>query len=356
MIHAMVSPARIGVVAAAILAIAVVALVAKYTLGADPGGEDDAGIAAPPTAGSPDDEEADAPEVLPGPEDRVVAPGETGAAADETTTDSEAGWRACLEETDAARVTACLEACLPAEGLGPEELAALLCAEESEIDNEEKWLVAVAAARWAPREVFANVAELHERCEDLGYFWVGFFDDRLAHDPAWHEAAFAALQSEHLCDGTESTAILELVSKRAAGGDAWMQGMLQAAARGELGGSDVQVAFALDQAMDCELDAGGRLAFLDSVLGSPSFGGRPFATDALMGALLDPRTVEPGHEAEALALTRRLLEDPVRGARAARHLLVLNEWETLPANYSPDELAELVDLARKVTPPDEEDG
>jgi hypothetical protein len=295
-------------------------------------------------------------EVLPREEDReLVTPGSTSDQPPSEDDDAALpeDWRTCLEEDDEPSVTACLERWVAAKDLDGTKLAALVCLDRGEVDEDERWLARLAAARWDPEAFFANVNAFQTRCDDLGSFWIDFLDARLAADPAWHAAAMETLGGEHAFDGSESTAILELVARAAAGGDGWMQAMLESGARGELGGSDAQVSAAIGKAMEGVPDASLRLGILRSILDSPEFGGRAFETDALVGALLDRRTVRGGYAAEAHELTCRLLNDPRLGPRAARHLLVLAEWDTIPAAYSSEQKAALVSLARRIAPPDD---
>jgi hypothetical protein len=275
------------------------------------------------------------------------ATGERGTTEEASSSAPETSWRECLAEESREAVRACIEGWLPAEGLLPAQLAALLCDGEGIVDEEERLLLELAAARWTPAEFFVRGAELHALCANLGGIWSEFFLLRAA-DPAWAAAARDLLDEAWLFDGGESTTFVELALEFAEQGDLRLRAILEQGARGELGGSDRQVALTISEMVRLESDPSERLRLTESILDSPDFSGREYETDALTGALLDRRTVVAATRERALALTRRLLGDVRLGPGAARHLLRLGEWGVLPAVYSDGEITDLERQARAV--------
>lgn len=287
------------------------------------------------------------------PSDLRQATGSLGAGEEELPP-GEASWRECLSREDAIAVRSCLEEWLPEGGLDPASLAAILCDDEGTLDEEERVLVSAAAAQWAPEELFDRAAELHGLCEDLGGFWRDFLTLQAESDPLRVEAAYASLGAPVIFDDRSSTIFAALAAERAQGGDVRLQEILALGAAGDLGGSDEQVALAISETVRLETDPAARLTRLEAVLGSPAFQGREYETDALTGALLDPRTVNTSTRDRALALTGLLLDHPRLASGAGRHLLRLNEFGVLPSVYSEEEITDLVRRATAVAPPTDE--
>jgi hypothetical protein len=187
-----------------------------------------------------------------------------------------------------------------------------------------------------------------DACPRMSEQWADAIAQALEREPAFGSELAQELHGERVFAPGSGCALIGAALELAGQGDEAMRLVLEQGARGEWGGTEEQVSDAIYQASGLHARPAERLAFLESVLASPALRGRRFEADALMGSLLAPRSVDARDPAPALELTRRLLRDPRLGADAARHLLVLEDFDSLPSAWSAGDHAELVALAREV--------
>ena len=258
---------------------------------------------------------------------------------------SAAAWSACYEGGDEAQVRACLRAWLLEEDPDPEALAALICPGGAWREGMELFLQEASLA-WAPVSAASRFHELNELCPGVDEVWPRVFDHACANDPEWCRLFGSTLVPEDLF-GESGLGFIEMAYRAARTGNEGMVSLLEEGARGEWGGDAEQVALALAKAWSLRSLPADRLSLLREVAASPTFQGRDFEVDALVGWALNRDGIPPD-AMPTIEFVRGLLNDARFGARAAEHLLVLDEWGAMPDRFHLEHRESLLDLARSL--------
>ncbi len=251
------------------------------------------------------------------------------SAVDETLAEVRAAWLECTFSTPSLHERrTCLHRKLAHKSLEPEDLALLVCSDGA-LDTEEELLVEVILDSWPPLEALDHLLLCLASCAESEERWLALIDAQVAGDPEWASVFVETVRGRDFFDGGSDHTLLRIAAILARHGDAGLRHVLRDGARGKLGGTERQVALALESTARSEEDAASRIEFLESVAFSPAFLGRDLETSTLVSLLLD-RACVSGDPKRALALLRELL----RGARTKRatatRVLSLEDWGCLP--------------------------
>ncbi len=256
--------------------------------------------------------------------------------------DEEAFWRRCTG-LNPIEVRDCIRTGLAGRALAPEELAGMVCA-PAPPDGADRLLIEEAVYLWPPEEVPQRIRAFQELCPESESVWLGLVQELLPRDPAWCARFSAALRPE-LAFSAGGSAELALVDALATAGFEEQRAVLEAGARGDWGGSEEQVAFALVNAWGLQRDPGARGEFLLSVMRSPNFTGRAHEVSTLVDCAVDPAAVDEDVP-RALGLVEELLSNPRLGTEAARRLLELHQENRLPRWFTTGQGKKLLEGAQ----------
>ncbi len=242
---------------------------------------------------------------------------------------------------------ACLRQRLGGTRVGPEALVELSCGNVV-LDPDADVLVEFAVGSWPVEEAFDNVLRCAALCPRTADRWPAVVDAWAASDARGSSAFAARVRTRNLFDGSNDLLPLRLAVLFARRGDEELQHRLGAGARGALGGSQAQVAFAIE-ACALLLDRPARLDFLADLIQAPTFQGRELETTTLVHFLLESSvvTLDPRR---VFVLIQGLLRDPRSRTATAACVLTLEDWHCLPAELGEENRASLLGLARKFAP------
>ncbi len=236
-------------------------------------------------------------------------------------------WRQCMGAGSLLEIRACIRASFAGPGLSPTELAALVCGDIPP-DGPDRLLIEEVAATWAPTSAAGEIREFHSLCNAPGVVWADFLRLQSERAPEWVEA-FARSLEPHLVFEGDDIVLLQAL-EQLADDDATLRDILERGARGEFGGTDQQVAFALARSLRMLGDAGDRMEFLRGVVASETFEGRLSEVDAMVRGALDERLYRAS-PSDVVAFLEGLFDDPRLAASAAHKILALDRDQRMPA-------------------------
>jgi hypothetical protein len=242
--------------------------------------------------------------------------------------DEDAFWRRCLG-LPPDEVRDCIRAGLGAAVPAPAELAGMLCA-GGPPDGADLQLAVEVIRRWDAATVPEGVQELGELCPGSADVALALVRDLFPSDPAWCARLAAAIRPElAFSEGAGGRSLLALADALAEVGFDDQRLLLEGGARGDFGGGDEQVAFALVNAWALQREERGRIEFLESVVRAPNFRGRPQELRTLVDCAIDAAMVTDDVGA-ALRLVDEILASPVHARGAAETLLERHRLSRLP--------------------------
>ncbi len=261
--------------------------------------------------------------------------------------DEEAFWRLCTGLAPAA-VRDCIRDGLAGRALAPEELARMVCT-SAPPDGADRLQIEQAVYLWQPEDVPQRIRAFQELCPASETVWLGLVRELLPRDPVWCARFSAALRPE-LAFSPGSSAVLGLVNALAEAGFEEQRAVLEAGARGDWGGSEQQIGFALTHAWGLQRDAQARGEFLSSVIRSPNFPARSHVVTTLVDCATDPAAVDEDVHG-ALGLVEELLSNPRVETEAARRLVELHQENRLSRWLTTGKGKALLERARALAGP-----
>ncbi len=271
------------------------------------------------------------------------------SAADETLAEVRSIWIDCTFSTPSIHERrTCLRRRLAHKTLEPEDLARLVCA-DAELDADEELLAEVILDTWPAIEALDRLLVCQAVCAESEERWLALIDAQVARNPEWAAVFVETVRGQSFFDGGSDHTLLRIAAILARHGDAGLRQVLRDGARGKLGGTERQVALAIESIATSEEDAVSRIEFLESVAYSPAFLGRDLETSTLVSLLLD-RACVSGDPKRALSLLRELLRDRRTKRAAATRVLSLEDWGCLPRELE-SERDLLLKIAREAARP-----
>jgi hypothetical protein len=262
--------------------------------------------------------------VEPAPEPVASAP--SAAAAQRK--DEEAFWRRCTG-LPPDEVRDCIRAGLGASVPTAAELAGMACA-GGPPDGADLQLAVEVIRRWDPASVAQGVQELGELCPESADVAIALVRDMFPSDPLWCARLASGIRPELVfSEGAGARSLLVLADALAEVGFDDQRLLLEGGARGDFGGSEEQVAFALVNAWALQREERGRTEFLASVVRAPNFRGRPQELRTLVECATDAAMVGDDVGA-ALRLVDELLASPAHARGASQVLIDLHRLSRLP--------------------------
>jgi hypothetical protein len=213
-----------------------------------------------------------------------------------------------LEDLDAFRK--CVAARLDAKP-DARAIARLLC-RRSKSHDANRILLAEALLRVTPARVLEWIGPAESECPRL-LGWgdlEGAFADCGARDPAWLQAFRQNLSPESLFDPRSGEAGILVAVSFLKKGDLEMRTWIEQGARGEFGGTSAQIDRAIGAALVIQATGDERLAFLRSVLASPSVPGEAGVGATLVHQLVDTKSWPDGQSSAALDTMMQVLYEP----------------------------------------------
>jgi hypothetical protein len=258
-------------------------------------------------------------------------------------------WMPCFELVEPELTRECIQAKLQGRQLLPQELADIVCGTIPP-DGADRMLIEEVVSLWPPDQAPAHIRTFHAGCNAPSSLWAGFVEVQAERDPEWLAAFAQALTPEEVYSG-DDLVLLQALGTMVGLGDPQMRALLEAGARGELGGGDQQVAYSVSQTAALYKVPGEQLDYLRSIARSPAFEGRPAEVEAVVRSVLEgmPMLKDPKG---SLALVEELYEDPLFATGVAGRVLELHRWDRLPSWLSEADRRALVARARDVLPSD----
>ena len=254
--------------------------------------------------------------------------------------DADAFWRRCMKAGDDTQIRDCMRRGLNG-GLGPVELAELVCGDIPP-DGPDRMLIEEAAALWQPEEVGPHIREFHSRCNAPGVIWTDFVRLQSERDPEWVERFAASLRAAEVFSG-DDLVLLQALEAMAADHPS-LRVILERGARGELDGSDAQVAFSIARSLNFHSAVRDGVDFLRGVVASPHFQGRTSEVASIVRSVLDGRRGDD--ERAVVAFLDELFDHPLVADGVARGVLALHRANRLPHWLSESDRSHLVGRAR----------
>jgi hypothetical protein len=238
----------------------------------------------------------------------------------------------------------CLRVRLAGVPIGPGVLAALFC-RDVVLESDVEILAGVALDTWAPEWTLDAVLECAQLCPRATARWPELVEDRCARDARFEERFTRALVESDLFDGSTELLPLRIVQRLARRGDPDLLHALGTGARGFDGGSEAQIALAIETCATL-LDRPARLEFLAELIHAPTFAGGETETTTLAQLLLEGPTVALAPQ-RVFQMMQRLLRDERSRSAAATCVLTLEDWSCLPPELGPEACAALIALAHE---------
>ncbi len=242
---------------------------------------------------------------------------------------------ACLGIEDLDALRRCVAQRLDAKP-DARAIARLIC-RRSRSHDANRILLGEALLRVTPARVLEWVGGTESECSRL-LGWgdlEGAFADCGARDPAWFQAFRQSLSPETLFDARSGEAGILVAVSFLKKGDLEMRTWIEQGARGEFGGTSSQIDRAIGAGLVVQEIGEERLAFLRSVLASPSVPGEAGVGATFVHQLVDSRSWPEGQSSAALDTLMQVLYEP-RFEDSAAATICLQFTSAPPAGCDPN--------------------
>jgi len=259
----------------------------------------------------------------------------------------EAAWAPCLDLADPETLRSCVRQRLGRE-VSAEDLAEWVCRDGREFE-QHFLLVSEALARVPAAHALGWLEAFQETCPRYQESWflhlcLSWVRSR---DPGWEEVFRSSFTPERLFDPARGETAVQLACAFARDGDLSLRAWLEEGARGEWGGSELQIDRALAVSAGMHDPGSDWLDYLRSVAQAPSTPAGEHIGSTLVAALLHESARLEGDRSSAFDTLEEVLYDP-RFQSSAAAMVLRGCPETAPEGGDAGTWRAIRDRAREI--------